>query len=170
MFKRPWTWVRVSSHKVFCIGSIEEHKSCANQYLQTIKLNLDFQPSDAKDKLLDKEIDIINKNDFKTKWSMTVINMMKKVPDHLRVTFARQVLNELVQKAVILIQAINIFIKQKQQIFLNPPQLKKICATFDIEDHEKDIILSIANLFDSSILNRTDTYRTQMLKHMVEAT
>ena len=98
------------------------------------------------------------------------MNLLKKVPDHLRVTFAREILNELLQKAVILIQAINLILKQKQQNFLNPSQLKDICSTFNIEDDEKEIILSIANLFDSSILNRTDTYRTQMLKHIIEST
>lgn len=170
MFKRPWTWIRISEKKVICIENIEEHKSFANQYLQTIKLNFDFQPSDAKERLKKKEIDIIKRDGFMVKWPLKIMNLLKKVPDHLRVTFAREILNELLQKAVILIQAINLILKQKQQNFLNPSQLKDICSTFNIEDDEKEIILSIANLFDSSILNRTDTYRTQMLKHIIEST
>lgn len=170
MFKRPWTWVRIGARQVICINNIEEHKSYSNQYLQTIKLNFDLQPSDAKERLLKKEIELINKDNFNEKWPTSVIGQLKKVPDQLRVSFARQILSELVQKAVILIQSINLFLKQKQQSFLNPPQFKDICSNFNIDDNEKDIVLSIANLFDSSILNRASAYRTQMLKQMVEVT
>ncbi|KAK8846067.1 hypothetical protein M9Y10_020068 [Tritrichomonas musculus] len=168
MFKRPWTWVRVGLKQLCCIGNISVHKDLAKQYIQTIRLNYDLQPNDLKDRIIKSEKDIIKQNGFMTVWSNSKISLLSKFPDHLRVTFAREILNELVQKAVILIQAINLLIKPKKQpSFIYTNQLKEICTTFDISDDDKDIILSIANLFDSSIFNRIYNYKTQFYKKMV---
>lgn len=167
-FKRPFTCVFVQEREIIYTFNIPDHQKAYSMYKQSVLLNFDQPTEDVIRTIENMEPmkTIVHKDPSPFAWSIGFLKELQNIPDHLRITFCREKLNEMSQKAVLLIQATDASLTQGKGLFLTPNKFREICQTIRISETEKDLILSIAYLFDTKILDRTERLRTEMLQKL----
>ncbi|OHT08458.1 hypothetical protein TRFO_23064 [Tritrichomonas foetus] len=167
-FNRPWTWIRVNKKQIFKSRDIETHKAAYNLYRDSVVLKPDIKDEEIKARTQRcKKKDECYEEIKGTEWTLLTIKLLLKIPNHMIRTIANQKLNELLQKAVSLINATDYYLSKIEGCFLQPNQVKEVCNSLNISEEEKELIIPLANIFDKQICNRLCTLREEVLKQMV---
>ena len=165
LFPRSWTYVNLHDFRIIQSPDYVTHKQIRN----TLRNTIFTVYSDSESKRRQSEIMM----KYKYRNFDDECNFFHRVlqPESLILSkeSCESLFSDLLMEAITCVKIVEAIIKEKQQAFLSPEQVKNVQKILNIDDQKLKILVSIASAFDMKVFSVVYTGCQDVLRKMLNA-